>query len=424
MVASKTNCSDYRDLEFQSEVAVENSSEFEDVVFADQNVRRSKSCSESLLLSLAKGSVAPLVFLSSLNYAAGDTVSLGWDKLRLSLCSLMYVERCFNDAVSKGEDVPVVNVTDILSFIVNDAFEYASKHNISTPENMGEKESIAMFSHVDDRIAAACRSLVFNLTSPILRHLNQSQRDDVGFSYFYDKFFLDRSSPEAEKFSDHVALRLWHSSGKKFNDITSGAYYLLYLLDQVGKPKAGILNCTYTDYAIRSNVSADALRRIIIDRRMETLDSYCPDIRKYVPVDKHAADPRELILTRIPELTTQPIAPIIPESTIQPPVETASSNELTVVSVVLVVVGVLLFAFYAVSNLVRRNHYFSRQRNNARDASVEPLSQRHSTSEELSSNQESAASEEQSSSQTHIASGESSDNIPYRRLNKATAREK
>ncbi|WP_092483267.1 hypothetical protein [Candidatus Ichthyocystis hellenicum] len=78
MIISKTNCSDYRDLEFQGGTVAENSSDFEDVVFEDQNVRSGKSCSKSLLLSLTRGSVAPLVFLSSLSYAAGETVSSGW----------------------------------------------------------------------------------------------------------------------------------------------------------------------------------------------------------------------------------------------------------------------------------------------------------------------------------------------------------
>ncbi|WP_092483263.1 hypothetical protein [Candidatus Ichthyocystis hellenicum] len=160
------------------------------------------------------------------------------------------------------------------------------------------------------------------------------------------------------------------------------------------------MNCTYTDYAVRSNVSSDELASIFLERKTETFDSYCPNIREYVPFDKNAADPRELIITKTPK------------STIQPPseVEPTSSNELTVVSVVLVVVGVLLFTFYAVSNLVKRNHYFSRQGDNARDTSVEPLSQTYVTSEEPSPSQ--------------TTSGESSGDMPYRRSNRTTAKKK
>ncbi|WP_092483265.1 hypothetical protein [Candidatus Ichthyocystis hellenicum] len=145
-------------------------------------------------------------------------------------------EKCFGDAILRGEDVPVVNVTDILSSILDDAFAYARTRGVSAPENMSAGESATVFYHVDDRVTATCRNLVFNLTNPALKHLTQSQRDDVGLSYFHDNFVLDRSSTEAKLFFSLVEHELKRSSKSKSNSVAVGAYYLLYLIHQVYTP--------------------------------------------------------------------------------------------------------------------------------------------------------------------------------------------
>ncbi|WP_092483269.1 hypothetical protein [Candidatus Ichthyocystis hellenicum] len=325
--------------------------------------------------------MAPLIFLYTLECATGSEVSEGWISLKSSLCGLMYIEKCFNAAMSKGEDVPNVNITNVLSTILGDAaaimdlvsnetttppgyFENVDRNAYPLEMDMDRELSILTFFYISDNINAACRSLIFNLTDPSLKQLTQTQRDNKGLLYFLNSVFFK---------SDPVV---------RFN-----MDYSLYLLDQVGIPRDDVLDCAYTDHAVRSNVSGNVLKRILNSTKIDTLKSYCSNIGEYIPVDKDALDPKEIFAPKMTTSTIKPSSTLEPTSTI----ETTSNDELnvvTVVAAVLTIMGVVLFVFYAVSNLVKRKSSSFSKKNT-----------------------------------TYGSIGKSSSNIPYRRLGKVTAEE-
>ncbi|WP_139057191.1 hypothetical protein [Candidatus Ichthyocystis hellenicum] len=295
-----------------------------------QELRSRESYRRSSLSGLSGKLMAPLIFLGTLECSAGVAVSEGWLSLKSSLCSLVYVEKCFNDANSKGEDVPIVSVANIMSSILDDMGLNNSANN-TILEKITEEKSIGAFFYISDKINSVCRSLIFNLTDPKLKNLTQIQKDDRGFLHFTENMVLNASDPDIGRF-----ISLAMSMFDQLINAPVGTYYFLYLIDHVGRARTDILNCTYTDHAIASNVSGAVLTRVLTSVKAATLKPYCQSIDEHIPVDKNAAGLEDLITTKIQESD----------------IYQAPASGLPIIAVGVYVVGCLYLFLYLVSRIV------------------------------------------------------------------------
>ncbi|WP_092343679.1 hypothetical protein [Candidatus Ichthyocystis sparus] len=332
MITSRINCFDHTksdDLELQDKILVEYSYRSEYIIQAKEKAELNNGASS--LLGRSISFMSPLVFLGTLRCTAGDAVHTGWTSLKSNLCGLIYVENCFINATLRGEDVPKINVADIFSSILNKAGIHTNIDNAPPIGDINNEESIDTFFYIGDQIGAVCRSLIFNQTNDVLRKLTQNSKNEHTFLEFINNIISNRTG----------------SMLKELTENSMDTYYFLYLLSQMDKPDTSKLGCTYTNNAIKSNVSSNILSLILSTNKISTLKTYCPTICEYIPIDKYAADPKELIINKIPALNIEP----------------KSNAELNIIVVVLAVAGILLFSLYAMANLIKRKRFFFIPRN-------------------------------------------------------------
>ncbi|WP_092483259.1 hypothetical protein [Candidatus Ichthyocystis hellenicum] len=332
-------CTEDYDLEFLAE----SSNEDEHITLASQKVNDRGSYNGSSLLSLSGKFMAPLLFLGTLKAATGAVVSNGWTQLKASICGLMYIEKCFDDAAARGENIPHVNVEDLLHYFLN---KTAPSNNIGKAhplEGLDAEKSVESLLHLNGNILATCRYAVFDLTSPMLKNMTHPERDIHGLSYFVDHIVSSMSNLTVRSFFYRASLMFSNNLPEQ----PVGTYYFLYLVDNVGKMRDDILRCSYSDLAIKSKLNIDVLISILTSGDVDTLKTHCPNITAYVPIDKHEADPTEFLRTSLTKIGD----------------ETTLGFNLPGMITALSVMGVLLFALYALSNLVGRGRRLPRQVN-------------------------------------------------------------
>ncbi|WP_092483257.1 hypothetical protein [Candidatus Ichthyocystis hellenicum] len=338
--ASCYGCTEDCDLEFLAEPSNEN----EHITLSSQKVNDGESYNGSSLLSLSGKFMAPLLFLGTLKTATGAVVSEGWVSLKASICGLMYIEKCFDYAAARGKDLPIIDVESMLHYFLGDA-HYGDNSKIHPLEGLDAEKSVESILGLNGRVLAACRYVIFNLTSPALKNMTQGEKDEYGLSYFVNHIIPDMANQTLRSFFYRASLMF-------SNNLTAqpaGIYYFLYLVDNVGKAGDDILRCSYSDFAIESKLNIDVLVSILASGDVDTLKTHCPNITAYVPIDKHEADPTEFLGTGLTKIGD----------------ETTLGLYLPGIVATLSVMGVLLFAFYAISNLVSRGRRLFRQVNHA-----------------------------------------------------------
>lgn len=279
--------------------------------------------------------MSSLIFLSLLEKADGGLLSVGWIKLRSSLCIILYIKECFDKAISKGEDIPNVSITDKILYILNKSDIYVNSDNASiSPLMFLDPEVEAKELHyVDDYFIAIYRNLAFS-ESNMLRIITEKSMKD---------------------------------------------YEHLYNVGEIKPPYLYELNSyQLNDHAIRSNVS----RSIISKIGNEVLNiirsggysyiwsnekNYCPNISKYVHMDDYVSKNRvvPMVSTATPINTSAGISTLDDTTVTTLNTVQTSCIELPALAVVLTFAAFLfLFVSYAVFSLVKHNRFsFLRKRN-------------------------------------------------------------
>ncbi|WP_092483251.1 hypothetical protein [Candidatus Ichthyocystis hellenicum] len=299
-VVESLNCVDSAEVESQNQV-LENHSNEEDSYI--QELTGGQSCRGSL--GQFRSFVAPLIFLGTLKCGGSlPSLSIGWRELKSNLCSLILVKEYFDAAISRGEDVPSINITSILHHFLNKA-GIPTNHvdNETFPlHNMNVEEEASEFFYISDGLADIFRGLVFNQTGIAT---NQTTGNLV--SQLIDDY-------------DHR-----------------------YKLRQVEFPHLkDVVNYTYSDYATRSNISREAITHVLHSRwNVGSLryKIHCPNITEYMPVGKYIED---LIKDKFPT---------------EAPEAEPSKSTLAIATAALMFVGVLSIFFYAIYNLVKPKCY-------------------------------------------------------------------
>ncbi|WP_092403810.1 hypothetical protein [Candidatus Ichthyocystis sparus] len=298
MIFSKDNYSDCTknyDLDLQSKILEEHSVENVYIVTSDQEGKDETSPLVSLSLLGKSGKfISTLVFLGTLKCATGNESSMGWRVLKSSICALLYISECFNDANSKGETVPTISANAIISSVLSKAGIYANTGNnkVSTLESIYSKENMDKFFYISDYIGSMCRSLIFNRTDNVLEKLSGNSIDD---------------------------------------------YNLLRFLGQIEYPSShDVASYPYNNHAVVSNVSRTIFTHIMYSyRRAKILryGNYCPKINNYMTFNNRAADYKGIVA------------------------EKTANTELVVVVVAFTALGFLLFSLYAMYDFAKRKRH-------------------------------------------------------------------
>lgn len=315
MIVSGTNYSNLErncSLKLRSEVLAEYSSKNENDFHTNHNLKSIRPNRKSYSQLSKKYIATTLAFLGTLKCAnAIERVSIGWKDFRSDLCSLIHVKGCFDAAILRGENLPNIDISSILRHALNKVgISYSPSSNmLSSLHSIGSKEEIDLFDIIGDYTASVFLGITFNKTNSISNITTES--------------FVESLIRDHDNLVDNEAPL--NPAG---------------IHDVIGYP--------FSKYAIVSNVSRKAIIKTIFSRRRpESLDysKYCPTISKYIPFDKHSASITDLFF--------------MPESNIEPIPE----KGMIVVALVLAAVGVLLFTFYAIHNLVKRKSYIFDRRN-------------------------------------------------------------
>ncbi|CUT18366.1 MULTISPECIES: hypothetical protein [Candidatus Ichthyocystis] len=106
----------------------------EDIVDTNRDYicRRSNESYKDRSLSALKHLTSTLIFLGTLKPTYGIlTSAVCWVSLESDLCSLIYLKRRFDCAISEGNDLPSINITSVLGYF----FSKSKITNTSFPLN-------------------------------------------------------------------------------------------------------------------------------------------------------------------------------------------------------------------------------------------------------------------------------------------------
>lgn len=305
-----------------------NSIKNKDDVYANPDLTaRESQCTSLSSVGKLKKFMSPLVFLGTLECVDGmcmlptkldelnlRVISIGWAELKSNICGLLYLKRCFDNAISMGKDLPMIDIDSLLRRVLNDSEITADP----TKKGMFTIEESTQILHMSDYIGDIFFSLSFNKNVDVL---NKSHSN-----------FIENLIKDHEHTDSNVMHNINHMS--------------------IARHLKDIVNYPFSSYANNSGVDRGALKNIIYGRIEDGMlrhSDYCPTISKYMPSDASAIASESIVIARMPESN----------------IDTTSCTELTAVVLALTIVGILLFTFYATSRSIRRRNYAFGPKNSA-----------------------------------------------------------